>query len=87
MASQLISFRLTEPEIEALQDYSDGDESLNLTAQRLLRNALGLSTDVDSVNSMSLDDRIESIIEKKMTHVVNALNTKLLDFEDQLGKL
>ncbi len=87
MASQLISFRLTEPEIEALQDYLEGDESLNLTAQRLLRNALGLSTDVDSVNSMSLDDRIESIIEEKMTHVVNGLNAKLLDFEDQLGKL
>lgn len=88
MASQLISFRLSDVEIEALQAHSELDESLNLTAQRLLRNALGLSTSVDnSVNSLSLDERIESIVEEKMAHIVSGLNGKLSEFEDQLGKL
>lgn len=44
MASQLISFRLTETEIEALKERAVGDESLNLIAQRLLRENLGVST-------------------------------------------
>lgn len=88
MASQLISFRLSDAEIEALQAQSESDESLNLTAQRILRVALGLSTFVDnSVNSLSLDERIESIVEEKMAHIVNGLNGKLQEFEVTLGKL
>ncbi len=88
MASQLISFRLSDREIEALQAHSEFDESLNLTAQRLLRTALGLYTDVDNnVNSPSLEERIESIIEYRMIEIVNGLNGKLSEFEDQLGKL
>lgn len=88
MASQLISFRLSDAEIEALHAQSDPDESLNLTAQRILRIALGLSTSVDNtVNSLSLDERIESIVEEKMAHIVNGLNGKLQEFEVTLGKL
>lgn len=88
MASQLISFRLSEAEIEALQAQSLEGESVNLTAQRLLRNALGLSTSVDShVDRLSLDEQIESILDSKVTPIISDLNLRLFEFEEQLKKL
>lgn len=42
MASQVISFRFNETEAEALEAQKLEGESLNQTAQRLLREALGV---------------------------------------------
>lgn len=40
---KLISFRLSDANVEALQAQGLPEESLNLTAQRVLREALGVS--------------------------------------------
>ena len=45
MASKLISFRISDDAVEALQAQTVGNESLNLVAQRLLSELLGVPTD------------------------------------------
>ncbi len=42
--SKVISFRFGAEEVELLESKANTGESLNQTAQRLLREALGLST-------------------------------------------
>lgn len=91
MAGKLISFRLSEADVEALQAQGLPEESLNLTAQRVLREALGVSTvdkTVDrAVNSIDLDSRIGAIVESKTAFLVTGLNQKLKELEEKLEKL
>ncbi len=60
--SQVISFRFGDSEAEALAARQQPGESLNQTAQRLLKEALGLgmSTTVDAVD---IDSRIAAQLE------------------------
>ena len=61
MGSKVISFRFNDDEVEALQALQTlDDESLNQTAARLLRDAIGLSTASTKV------DNLEGLIDKRV---------------------
>lgn len=57
--SKVISFRFSAEEVELLESKANTGESLNQTAQRLLREALGLSTKSTVVD---IDERIAAQI-------------------------
>ncbi len=58
MASDLIQFRLSGKALEALQSRQKEGESLNLTAQRVMKEVLGVDTAVD------IDERIDAKLER-----------------------
>ena len=61
MVTQVISFRFTEQEIDLLRQRAQThDESTSAIAQRLLRDILGLSTEVFTTVD-SLEERMEAI--------------------------
>ncbi|MBA2750395.1 MAG: hypothetical protein H0U45_17115 [Tatlockia sp.] len=61
MVTQVISFRFTEQEIDLLRQRAQThDESTSAIAQRLLRDILGLSTEVFTTVD-SLEERIEKV--------------------------
>lgn len=69
MSSQVISYRLLTDEVLILRQKALPGESDNQTAQRLMRECLGLSTastNSPKVSTPSLDERIESVVEEKM---------------------
>ena len=73
MASQIISFRLTEPEVQALEAEKLVGESLNQVAQRLMRQMLnGTSKSVDS----SVDARL-NYLEAKMAMILGEVPGEL----------
>lgn len=68
-----ISFRLTDDELELLRQYQeDGEKSLNLTAKRLLLNALGVDAKkpsiqvVNSVDMVHVQELIETAVQEKL---------------------
>ncbi len=87
MASELISFRLGESRVQALQARRQSGESLNLTAQRVLSEALGLSTDTSTgVDRQTLEQMIEAIVEERLTTVNNSVNERLTERLEALEK-
>jgi hypothetical protein len=66
MASKLIQFRLSGEELEALEAQVREGDSINLVAQRILIGALGVNS-VDTVSTVPLDERIESIVEERLS--------------------
>jgi hypothetical protein len=74
MSSQVISYRLSKEEVLSLRQKALPGESDNQAAQRLIREALGLST-VSTVSPSlfadSLDERIESILEERLSSLVS----------------
>lgn len=78
MASKVISFRLSDAEIQALRTLqTSSDESLNQTAVRLLRSILGTSTDLSTPTSTSFD--IREIVRQEVEAV--ALSTPYTDVD------
>lgn len=61
MASQVVSFRFGDDELSRLQAQALKGESLNQTAQRVLREALGVSTGKSTV--VDIDQRIAAAVE------------------------
>ncbi len=57
MPSQIISFRLGDNDIQVLQSHAKPGESLNQTAQRLLKAAMGIpiSKSVDQMSTLSTE--------------------------------
>ena len=76
MTSQLISFRLSEAEVEALRAFQQNGETINLIAQRIVREALGTSADAEKVGKPVLEQMVEAIV-----------GAKLAGIEDRLEKL
>ena len=77
MASKLISFRVLDEVVEALQAQALDDESLNLTAQRLLTELLGIPTvnkAVDSTTSVLTQSSVNSqqSVDSLVNSVVNS---------------
>lgn len=74
MSDDLISFRLSEPEIEALKAHSLPDESLGLAAKRLVRQMLQVSTvkstDMSTTKLLSVDDVLNSGISSAINKIV-----------------
>ncbi|MDZ7969711.1 MAG: hypothetical protein RM368_33010 [Nostoc sp. DedSLP03] len=99
MSSKVISFRLSDAEIEALQALqSSDDESLNQTAARLLRGIIGtpsaLSTKSTPVDIQELIRReVESAIanSERMNELVRAntahINEVKRELDERLGEL
>ena len=79
--SQVISFRLGDSGLEALKQQQQPGESLNQTAQRLLKQSLGLSTvstemSTDFLSTIDVDSRITAQlvpIQEKITQLEAAL--------------
>lgn len=82
MASKLIQFRLSGEQLEALEAQVRDGDSINLVAQRILTVALGVDTVSMSstVSTVSLDERIESIVEERLS----AFSTNCNEWFDRL---
>ena len=105
----VISFRFSEFELEALKAHRKPAESLSLTAKRLLRQMLELSTvkstdmstepallSVDeiignTINSIAgnpkLDEKIESLLEERLTAYIASINQKFKEQEERIESL
>lgn len=70
MASQVVSFRFTDQEIELLRQRSlTPNESINAIAQRLLREIIGASTDL-STNVDALSERVQAVVDARIEAIV-----------------
>ena len=76
-----ISFRLTDDELELLRQHQeDGEKSLNLTAKRLLLNALGVDAKksslqfVNTVDTNQIKELIETAVQEKLTEFTTVDN-------------
>jgi chromosome segregation ATPase len=97
MSSQVISYRLSTEEVLQLRQKALPGESDNQTAQRLMREALGLSTPSTALTSLftdSLDERIESILDERLSsfasnqnNLLSCLQERLQEVEAQLRNL
>jgi len=97
MSSQVISYRLSTDEVLQLRQKALPGESDNQTAQRLMREALGLSTSstvMPSLSTDSLDERIESILDERLSsfasnqnNLLSCLQERLQEVEAQLKNL
>ncbi len=97
MSSQVISYRLSPEEVLALRQKALPGESDNQTAQRLMRESLGVSTASTGLNSMStelssmstasLDEKIESIVEERFSALVGSQNDLLSRLQSRLQEV
>ena len=97
MSSQVISYRLSTDEVLQLRQKALPGESDNQTAQRLMRETLGVSTVstiTPSLSTVSLDERMESILEERLSSFANnqndllsCLQERIQEVEAQLKKL
>jgi hypothetical protein len=90
MSSQVFSFRLSTDEVLHLRHKALPGESDNQTAQRLIRETLGLSTvstGVPLLSTDSLDDRIESILEERLSCLVSNQNDLLSRLQERLQEV
>jgi hypothetical protein len=76
-----ISFRLTDDELELLRQHQeDGEKSLNLTAKRLLLNALGVDAKksslqfINTVDTNQIKELIETAVQEKLTELTKVDN-------------
>lgn len=90
MASELIQFRLSGAELEALKAIAQEGESLNLLAQRLLKEILAASTELSTAPYIpSLEERFEQIVEAKISDqndILIRLQERIQEVEKQLGE-
>ena len=94
MSSQVISYRLNTDEVLSLRQKALPGESDNQTAQRLMREALGLSTEVSTKSTLTFDERVEGIVEDKLSNfaanqneLFSRLQERLQHLEEQLAGL
>jgi hypothetical protein len=81
MNTQVISYRLSTEEVLQLRQKGLSGESDSQIAQRLMREALGMSTKVSTV---TLDERIESIVEEKLSAFAANQNDLLSRLQERL---
>lgn len=87
MASELISFRLSNSELDWLREQCQPGESLNLAAKRLL---LSLSQPVDSVDTpvnRTVDSVDTPVNREELKELQFNLDERLAEIEERLGKL
>lgn len=87
MSSQVISYRLNVEEVLALREKALPGESDNQTAQRLMREALGLSTDLSTKSTLTFDERVESIVEDKLSTFIANQNNLFSRLQERLQRL
>jgi len=84
MASHLISFRINDAEMEALKQLTEGNESANLVAQRLLKERLGLSRgSLTQVSTESVEEVVEQVVSDRFSRLEAEIETlkKQLEIE------
>ena len=82
MATELISFRLSNTELDWLREQCQLGESLNLAAKRLLLSlSQGVNSSVDSV-----DSSVDSVDSEELEEIENRLLDQLEKVEDCLDK-
>jgi len=87
MASELISFRLSNSELDWLKDNCEDGESLNLTAKRLLLSLnSGVNSSVDSVDK-GVDSVDTPNIREELEQLQFNLDERLAEIEERLKKL
>ncbi len=90
MASELIQFRLSGAELEALKAIAQEGESLNLAAQRLVKEIIAASTELSTAPSIpSLEERFGQIVEAKLSDqndILIRLQERIQKVEKQLGE-
>jgi len=90
MASELIQFRLSGSQLEALKAIAQEGESINLAAQRLLKEILAASIELSTSPSLpSLEERFEQIVEAKLSgqnELLSHLQQRIQEVEKQLGE-
>jgi hypothetical protein len=84
MSSQVISYRLSTKEVLELRQKALPGESDSQTAQRLMRVVLGLSTETSISSTLTLDERIENVVEKKLSAFVVNQNDLLNRLQERL---
>ncbi len=90
MSSQVISYRLSTDEVLQLRQKALPGESDNQTAQRLMREALGvstLSTVMPSLSTDSWDERIESILDERLSSFASNQNNLLSCLQERLQEV
>ena len=84
--SQVISFRLGDSGLEALKQQQQPGESLNQTAQRLLKQSLGLSTVSTEMSTINLSTVSTVDVDSRITAQLAPLQEKLTQLETALGE-
>jgi hypothetical protein len=84
MNTQVISYRLSTEEVLQLRQKGLSGESDSQIAQRLMREALGVSTKVSTKSTVTLDERIESIVEEKLSAFAANQNDLLSRLQERL---
>ena len=87
MASELISFRLSNSELDWLKDNCEDGESLNLAAKRLLLSRRVVISKVDSPVNSSVDSVDTPNIREELEQLQFNLDERLAEIEERLGKL
>lgn len=84
MNTQVISYRLSTEEVLQLRQKGFPGESDSQIAQRLMREALGLSTKMSTKSTITLDERIERIVEEKFSAFAANQNDLLSRLQERL---
>jgi len=84
MTTQVISYRLSPEEVLQLRQKGLSGESDSQIAQRLMREALGVSTRSSTKSTTTLDERIESIVEEKLSAFAANQNDLISRLQERL---
>jgi hypothetical protein len=84
MNTQVISYRLSTEEVLQLRQKGLPGESDSQIAQRLIREALGVSTKMSTKSTTTFDERIESIVEEKLSAFAVNQNDLLSRLQERL---
>jgi CRISPR/Cas system CMR-associated protein Cmr5 small subunit len=84
MTTQVISYRLSTEEVLQLRQKRLPGESDSQTAQRLMREALGVYTNSSTKSTTTLDERIKSIVEEKLSAFAANQNDLLSCLQERL---
>lgn len=96
MASEPISFRLTDSEAEALKALRRSGESLSLAAQRIVRQTLGVDSAVSDIIDKSVDIAVDKILDsdrfgegldEKLASLISTINQKFIEQEERIEAL
>jgi hypothetical protein len=87
MSSQVISYRLSTKEVLELRQKALPGESDSQIAQRLMRVVLGLSTETSTSSTLTLNERIESIVEEKLSTFAANQNDLLNRLQERLQQI
>jgi hypothetical protein len=84
MNTQVISYRLSREEVLQLRQKGLPGESDSQIAQRLMRETLGVSTNLSTKSTVTLDERIESVVEEKLSAFAANQNDFLSRLQERL---